>query len=235
MIPLLKSATQLEAQPLLDAVTVLESYEFPVGQLQKVTYQDVTFLLAHFGVGKVNTAAGLAVALERFKPSYVLQFGIGGAFVGSYLSNGMLAVAADETHVDTGVRTQDGWSGMQDMGFGLLQRGEQVFYNVFPVDAALSQRLCDLTGAISVRFATSETVTGSFDDAALLQERFDVAIESMEGAAAAQTCAAFGVAFAEIRGVSNIVGERQKHAWNIPGAVREVNNAIMRFVVNSAA
>ena len=223
---LLVTATEMEGKPLREALENLQRLEFPLGQLYAGTLADQPLYLAHLGVAKVNTAAGLALAIHTLQPERVIQFGIGGAYVGSFLSVGMLAVAEREVHLDTGVMTAEGWQDMESLGFPLLRD----FYNVFPTDGALTRALAAQTGAVRCVFGTSETVTGSFDLAETLQRRFDLSVESMEGAAAAQVCLALGVPFAELRAVSNIVGERDKRAWNVPLAIRAVNQALLGFL-----
>ena len=218
----------MEGKPLREALRELDTRSFPLGQLYSGKLAGQPLHLAHLGVAKVNTAAGLALAIHILRPKRVIQFGVGGAYVGSFLSIGMLAVAEKEVHLDTGVQTDEGWRDMEGVGFPLL--GE--YYNVFPTDKGLTGGLEKATGAVRSVFGTSETVTGGFDAAETLQKRFDLSVESMEGAAAAQVCAALGVPFAEIRGVSNIVGERDKHAWNIPVAVRAVNEALLNFLTS---
>jgi futalosine hydrolase len=218
------TATALEAAPLHDAFA-WEELPSRYGELWRAG----ELYLAHLGVGKVNTAAGLALLLERLSPRDVIQFGIGGAYVGAFLSVGMVAIAAREIHLDSGVKTAEGWFDMRELGFPLVM-GEQPLYNLIPTDQRLSHALVDATGAPLVTFGTSETVTGSFDDAGSLQARFDLSVESMEGAAAAQVCYAMGVPFAELRGISNIVGERDKRAWDIPAAIRAVNRAVLGFL-----
>ena len=115
---------------------------------------------------------------------------------------------------------------MKTMGFPLLGP----HYNTFPTDSALTQTLTTLTGGAACAFGTSETVTGSAALAEVLYRRFGVAVESMEGAAAAQVCTAFSVPFAELRAVSNVVGERDKTRWVLSDAVRAVNRAVLGFV-----
>ena len=68
-------------------------------------------------------------------------------------------------------------------------------------------------------FGTSDSVTADEGAAAYLRQRFGVAVESMEGAGAARAAAHLGVPFVELRGVSNVVGERDKSAWRLPAAV----------------
>ena len=223
---LLITATEAEGKFLRESLDSLERLSFPLGQLYSGTLAGTPLHLAHLGVAKVNTAAGLALAVHTLKPERVIQFGIGGAYAGSFLSIGMVAVAEREVHLDTGVVIDEGWLGMKEVGFPLLEGR----YNVFPTDEGLTRDLEGTTGALPGTFGTSETVTGSFDRAETLQRRFDLSVESMEGAAAAQVCLALETPFAELRGVSNIVGERDKRAWNIPLAVRSVNEALLGFL-----
>jgi futalosine hydrolase len=222
-ITLLITATGLEAAPLKQAL-LWRPLPFPLGELFELPAYDL--YLAHLGVAKVNTAAGLALALHTLAPERVIQFGIGGAFAGSGLALQEVAVATQETHLDTGVGLGDGWHDMAALGFPLVGR----FYNTFPTDPTLTRTLMAVTGARPCAFGTSETVTGNAVQAEALSERFGVAVESMEGAAAAQVCTALGVPFAELRAVSNTVGERDKGRWALRGAVDAVNGAALRYL-----
>ena len=225
---LLITATELEAEPLKRAFA-WQGCDLPLGSFYRAVGSERRLYLGHLGVGKVNTAAALALAIERLLPGAVIQFGVGGAYVGSFLSVGMVAVAQHDIHIDTGLKSNGAWHGMNELGFPLIA-GEQPLYNLIPTDQRLTHALVDATNAPLVIFGTSETVTGDFDAARTLHERFDLSVESMEGAAAAQVCYAMGVPFAQIRAVSNIVGETDKRAWNVPKAVQKVNDAILGFV-----
>ncbi len=220
---LLITATGLEAAP-LKAAFPWQPLPFPLGELFALPAHDL--YLAHLGVAKVNTAAGLALALHTLETDRVIQFGIGGAFAQSPLKIGDVAVATQETHMDTGVGLLDGWQDMSAIGFPLVK----TYYNTLPTDTELTAQLGELTNLIPCSFGTSETITGSFAQAETLYRRFGVAVESMEGAAAAQVCLALGVPFAELRGVSNTVGERDKARWAIGRAVQAVNRAALKYV-----
>ena len=223
LVTLLVTATGLEAAPLKEALPWQPLPSF-YGELFKLPERDI--YLAHLGVAKVNTAAGLALALHTLKPDRVIQFGIGGAFAEGGLELAQVAVATQETHLDTGVQLENDWQGMETLGFPLLMG----YYNTLPTDAELTQTLVTLTGATPRAFGTSETVTGYPTFATSLYQRFGVAVESMEGAAAAQVCTALGVPFAELRGISNVVGERDKARWEIGGAVKAVNQAVLDYL-----
>jgi len=217
-------ATALEVQPVVDALAGVEA-AFGWGPAWVGRAATSEAVVSVTGVGKANAAAALALAIERWRPRAVVQVGIGGAFAGSFLSVGMVAVAALEVHLDCGAGEGEAWQSMEQLGFPLLS-GPPPLFNVMPTDPALSERLAAPSRAPLVRFGTSERVTASLEAADRLQRRFDVAIESMEGAAAAQVCRALGVPFAELRGVSNIVGERDKRAWDVPCAVRASSEAL---------
>jgi len=59
-----------------------------------------------------------------------------------------------------------------------------------------------------------------------------VSIESMEGAAAAQVADRLGLPFAEVRGVSNLVGERDKRAWDLRSAIAHSCRALRALLLD---
>jgi len=48
----------------------------------------------------------------------------------------------------------------------------------------------------------------------------------MEGAAVAQLCACLGVPFFEVRGISNLVEDRNLSRWDLPTAARVAQQAV---------
>lgn len=216
----------MEGREVREALSALERLDAPLGELYRGHFAHLPVFLAHLGIGKVNTAAGLVLALGATGARAVLQFGIGGAFPGSGLAPGGLAVATHELHLDSGVRDDSGWHDMKALGFPLLE-GHPPYYNLFPTHPELTTALTKVTGAPSGNFGTSETVTGSPAEAERLAERHGVLVESMEGAAAAQVCTALRVPFGEVRGISNHVGERDKGNWRIPEATQAASRAVL--------
>ncbi|UCH26661.1 MAG: futalosine hydrolase [Trueperaceae bacterium] len=227
---LLITATRLEAQPLRDLLTDKTDLDLLLGEGVEGTLFGARVQLLHLGVGKVNTAAGLALAIASLRPRAVIQFGIGGAYIGSFLSVCMVVAAEQDMHIDSGVKLEQGWRDMRFLELPLVENPKA--YNRFPTDPDLTRTFEETIGMPAVSFGTSETVTGNFDDAARYYAQHEISVESMEGAAAAQVCTALGVPFAELRSISNIVGERNKRAWNIPGAVRAVNDVVVLGLKN---
>jgi futalosine hydrolase len=76
-------------------------------------------------------------------------------------------------------------------------------------------------------FAALPQVTGNTVPA--LEARYrsvEAEIETMEGAAFFETCLRYGIPFAEIRAVSNRVGEEDRSRWDIPLALRNLQDAL---------
>lgn len=198
----------------------------------------VPVVVQALGLGKANTAAGLALAVAELHPTAVLQVGIGGAYVGSFLSVGLAMLADAEVQLDLGLRTDAGWADWGALGFPLLPGGADATGGVaasgergpatVATDPDLTAAVAAATGLPRGRFATLDAVTHDVHLGAALQAAHDVAIESMEGAAAAQVARALGVPFAELRAVSNVVGERDKARWDLRGAVRVAGAAALQ-------
>jgi futalosine hydrolase len=54
----------------------------------------------------------------------------------------------------------------------------------------------------------------------------------MEGAAVAQVAALHGVPWLEVRGISNIVEDRDLKAWDIPKAAGTVQQALLQILAD---
>jgi len=166
------------------------------------------------GVGIANAARAATVLCERHRPSALLLFGIGGAYPGSGLSTGDLALAEREIYADCGVSLGDGDYGFEAMGLPLVRAGRRKLFNEFPLDRGLIRRaMRHLGGARPGPFLTVCLSTGTRARALALERRFSAVCENMEGAAVAQVCAIYGLPLLELRGISNVVEDRDPSKW----------------------
>lgn len=191
-------------------------------------------VLIETGIGAVNTAQALTVALHEMAPGLVLQIGIGGAYLGSGLDKGDLALASEENYGDLGVITPDGWSPADEIGIPVLS-AERDYYNTYPLDSKLvdnAQHILEQSGECVVQgpFVTVQQCTGREDIGNELAARFNAICENMEGAAAAHVCTLYAVPFLELRAISNRVEDRNRNAWDIPRAVQRVQIATRKFI-----
>jgi futalosine hydrolase len=74
------------------------------------------------------------------------------------------------------------------------------------------------------------TCTGTTERARDLENRYHGLCENMEGAAAAHIAELHGIPWLEVRGISNLVEDRDLKKWNIPAAVRSVQEAVKKIV-----
>jgi futalosine hydrolase len=187
------------------------------------------------GYDKANVAHALTCLLQLHRPRLVLQFGIAGAFGGQGLRLRDLVVATKEIYGDTGSSSPAGWLSTEAFGLPLAQVGGAAYWNEFPLDETLVGRASlllsendwgeDAPVVASGPALTLSQVTGRREPAAELQSRWQALSESMEGAAAAHVCALYSVPFLEVRAISNLVGDRDRAEWDLPGAAARAAEA----------
>lgn len=187
-------------------------------------------LLVSTGIGKVNAAHAVTVAAEKFSVEKVINLGVGGAYPGAGLEAGDVAVAVKEIYGDEGVVDADGWGSYKKIGIPLVQDGDRKYFNEFPVAAIHELPLRTDRNHFRVRsgnFVTVSAATGTDNRARELEKRFKAVCENMEGAAIAHVSALYKIPFAEVRGISNIVGVRDKRKWNMPLAAENCQKFII--------
>ena len=190
--------------------------------------------LVFTGIGPVNTAHALTRAVEAARPALVLQFGIAGAYVPAGLPVGALALATEEGYGDLGVLTPQGWQPADLIGIPVVPPaapGAPPTFNRFPLDPARVARALGVLRALpfEVRagpFLTLSQVTGVRALGDALHRRSGALCESMEGAAAAHVCALYGLPFLEVRGISNLVEDRDRERWRIAEAAGAARLAV---------
>ena len=188
------------------------------------------------GIAAVNTAHALSrsFALDGL-PNLVIQTGIAGAFVPAQVPVGSVLLATEELYADVGVITPDGWLSSEAIGIPLVPATDRhpARFNHFLVDSPLVQRAAAVCGPLITRtgrFITLSTVTGVRSIGDDLYTRFGALCESMEGAAAAHVCALHDVPFLELRGISNLVEDRDRSKWRIKEAAEAAQRATLRLL-----
>ena len=203
MTLLLCTATALEAS-LLDAAAL------PAGTL-----------VVHTGVGPVNAAHAVALAILTRKPDAIIICGIGGAYPHSGLRIGDVACAGLECYGDLGAESPSGFVDMKSLGFAVVNAATPLYNDlpmqIFPV-------------ARRVKFVTVSTCTGTETSARAIEARTGGAVENMEGAAIAHVAHLHGVPVGEVRGISNIVTNRDTSTWKLREAAEAAQAAVLAWV-----
>jgi futalosine hydrolase len=237
MIALLCSV-QAEVEHILAVVSASETKMIGSKSIITGTLDGKRVIVCVGGMGKVN-AAHAATLLAQHKPETLVIFGVGGAYPSSGAKIGDVALAKEEIAGDEGVLTLDGFKDAEFIGIPLLKTATSVIYTTYPAaEAPLKHALNTLVSrqhavARDVHigtFVTLSTCTGTSARAQDLENRYHPLCENMEGAAAAHVAELHGIPWIEVRGISNIVEDRDLRKWDIPRAARVAQRAV-RFIV----
>lgn len=110
-------------------------------------------VLAVTGMGKVNTASALTNLIGRFSPKLLINTGCAGAYGGSALSVGDLAIATAEIYGDEGVLALSGWEPLNCIGIPLLSAKGKEYFNELPFSHFLVERAVRFAGNMRFRCA----------------------------------------------------------------------------------
>jgi futalosine hydrolase len=148
---------------------------------------------------------------------------VGGAYPASGLSPGDVVCAASECYGDLGAGSPSGFLDMKALGFPVVD-GPAPLFNELPMQVFPAQR--------RVPFVTVTSCTGTEAAARDIERRTGGAVESMEGAAIAHVAHLHGVPVGEVRGISNIVTNRDTSTWQLKRAAAAAQEAVLSWIAN---
>lgn len=226
----LVTAVELELEPLSRELDRPEHVRVAGKPGFRARVGGVPILALAGGMGKTNAAHAVTALIESEEVSAVLVFGVAGAYVGSGLSIGQLAVATSEVYGDEGAAAPEGWLSTEELGIPLVERGGVSRFNRFPLDEGLVSSAVDQLGGQGMivgsgPFVTVSCCSGTSARGAELRRRFAAVCESMEGAASAHVCSLYDLPFLEVRGVSNFVEDRDLSRWQLRTAAESAARA----------
>lgn len=176
------------------------------------------------GVGVPSTMYHLQKKLHHSEYDLVIQAGIAGTFQ-QEIELGEVVLVKQDTFADIGMEEQENFQTIFDAGFADK--------DAFPFNDGW---LCNSNNQLqlsSLRKTKAITVNKVSDSILQKQQaifHFSPGIESMEGAALHYVCLQHTIPFIQIRSISNIVGERNKHNWKIKEAIEHLNKELARLV-----
>ena len=74
------------------------------------------------------------------------------------------------------------------------------------------------------------TIHGNDESILKVKQKFNPDIESMEGAAFAYCCNQYKLKWIEVRSISNQIEKRDRSKWNIPLAIKNLNEWLINFI-----
>ena len=173
------------------------------------------------GVGPVNAAHAVTLSIMLHNPAAIMVCGVGGAYPTSGLGVGDIACASIECYGDLGAASPDGFLDMKALGFPVVAGPSPIFNDLpmqlFPVDR-------------QVKFITVSTCTGTDAIARSIEARTGGAVENMEGAAVAHVARLHNIDVGEVRGISNIVTNRDTKTWKLKDAAVAAQEAVLAWI-----
>ena len=183
------------------------------------TWPDASLVVT--GVGAVNAAHAVTLAIARQRPLAIVVCGVGGAYPGSGLGIGDVVCADVECYGDLGADSPAGFLDMKALGFPVIA-GPQPVYNDLPLQIYPVER--------RAKFVTVSTCTGTDAAARAIEARTGGAVENMEGAAVAHVARLHDIPVGEVRGISNIVTNRDTSAWRLQEAALAAQEALVAWM-----
>lgn len=170
------------------------------------------------GVGMVATAYALGRELATNQYDLAINLGIAGSFDRS-IALGEVVEITEDTIAELGAEDDEKFLPIAEMGFG-----KSAFGATKPLEELANLGLKKCTAV------TVNTVHGNEASIQKLQQRLKVRIESMEGAAFFYACTEAKVPCIQVRSVSNYVEKRNRDAWQIGPAIKNLNEVAIKLL-----
>ena len=210
---LLVSATRPEIQPFIS--------RFELSGLSGLAGgHEIEVLIT--GVGMVATAFNLGKVLSNKTFDLIVNAGIAGAF-DKNLQTGDVVRVTDDCLAELGAEDGDNFIPVDKLGFG------QSTY-IDSVGSLIPASFLNLLKPVSA--ITVNRVHGSEKSINSTLSRLNPQIESMEGAAFFYACNQAELPSIQLRAISNYVERRNRENWNIPLAVKNLNNRLIELIEN---
>ncbi len=186
---------------------------FEVEELNSVIKtEDLELIIT--GVGMVSTAFALGRHLASNSYDLAINLGIAGSFDRNIGLGEVVEITSDRFS-ELGAEDGDNFLSIDQLGFGASTFSS-------------SYQLPDGFGLTKVSAITVNTVHGN--DESIAKISTDTQLESMEGAAFFYACQMAGIPAIQIRAVSNYVERRNRDAWQIGLAIKNLNTFAAEFL-----
>jgi futalosine hydrolase len=212
---LLVSATAEEIAPFLNHFSTSE----------KTLYIDFNLHVLITGVGIMASTYHLTNYLAKNRPHLIIMVGIAGCF-SKKIALGDAVVVRNETVADMGVWEDNNWKDMFDLK--LIKANTIPYKNKKLTNPNVE--LLKKTGLKVVDGITVNEVTTGKKNIENKLQKYASTIESMEGASLHFIALQHQIAFLQIRGISNYIGERNKKNWKIKEAINSSNQVLINLL-----
>lgn len=212
---LIVSATRFEIEPLLLQMEKVrgQNSNFISCSLRE---NEIDFLIT--GVGMVATAYFTGKIIDETY-DLAINAGICGSF-NRNLEIGDVVNVSDDVFAELGAEDDNKFLSLEEMKLPGIS-------GITNKSGALHELIEMLP---KVNGITVNTTHGEEKSIQKVYERFHPYVESMEGAAFMFACEQEKIPYVQLRAVSNYVEKRNRDAWNIPLAIKNLNEKLIEFI-----
>lgn len=203
---------------LIVAATENEIYPFLESGLHKSHLIDVLIT----GVGMVSTAYSLGKRISENKYTALLNVGIAGTF-NENIALGSIVRVTEDCFSELGAEDDQTFLTLKDMGFGDIQ---------FHENAGSLADFETIKSLPNLKGITVNKVHGNENSISKVLSQFSPDVESMEGAAVFYAAQQENLFALQIRSISNRVEKRNKENWNIPLAIKNLNDWLIPYITD---
>lgn len=220
MTILIVAATWMEVKMLVDELVKVDEKS---DLLKEYKRGDIFVDILISGIGTTFTTFRLTNALHKKTYDLVLNIGIAGSLTHE-LAIGQVVNVISEEFADLGIEKSDEFLTLFESGF--------MDVNEFPFENGIlkASNSVDWHNLKIVRGVTTNTSLGQQSSIDQLKHKFTAHVESMEGAAVLYVCSWLGVDCYQIRSISNYVEPRDSSKWNIPLALENLKETVLKVL-----
>jgi futalosine hydrolase len=222
------AAVRDEISLILKELAPAGSEVFPGGtEIYRAGLEKDPVLMAVIGVGIASSALAIGSVFSLEHPQRAIMVGSAGSLPGSDLELGDMVISETEIFSELGVVLEKGCAEAASLRLPALVQE-------IPMDPGLSDALLRAGGlhrrALKGRALTVAGASADEETASRRARVFTALSENMEGYALALAGRRFGIPVAEIRGISNRAGDRDKRRWDMEGAVKGPQLAVIQYL-----
>jgi len=220
---LIVAATRIEIAPLMKTLGKPEPL---APNLIRYQYQGQDTVVLVTGIGMMLTAYYLGRYLHDGEYTMAINAGIAGAY-GKELNIGEVVEVTSDHLPELGVQEGTGFITLSELGLSgaddfPFDHTRMVNTNIPPLPSGLQFR--------QVSGNTVNTIRADREGFTALRTRTGADIETMEGAAFLHACLTENIPCLQLRAISNYVEERDKTRWDVPLAIKNLNEALLKIL-----
>lgn len=223
MKTLVVAATLFEVAPLLEELGMNKPENKE--QYKRGFYNSSETDILITGAGMVFTTFYLSKVLALNQYKQAINAGIAGA-IHTSLNIGQTVIVNEDEFYDLGAENNEQWLNMNDMG---LIGPDDYPYEKHGITNRNELKHPIFDPLLKVKGITVNTVHGAKNSIENLKQRSNAQTESMEGAAFLYCCAHYQLPCLQLRAISNYVEPRNKEAWQIDLAIKQLNKVLIGY------